>query len=131
MSHYRPYPAYRDSGVEWFGPVPEHWEVKPICRVASCNDDCLPEDVQPDQVLRYVDISSVNHTDGIAEVAEIRFADAPSRARRRAKTGDVVISTVRTYLKAVALSPSPMRIALTQPASRCCARDRPSLSPRF
>lgn len=102
MSHYRPYPTYKESGVEWIARVPEHWEVKPICRVASCNDDSLPENVQPDQVLRYVDISSVNHTDGITEVAEIRFADAPSRARRRAKAGDVVISTVRTYLKAVA-----------------------------
>jgi type I restriction enzyme S subunit len=102
MSHYKPYPAYKDSGVEWIGKVPEGWGVAPICRVASCNDDSLSENVQPDQMLRYVDISSVNHTDGIAEVAEIRFADAPSRARRRAKTGDVVISTVRTYLKAVA-----------------------------
>jgi len=26
MSHYKPYPAYRDSGVEWIGKVPEHWE---------------------------------------------------------------------------------------------------------
>ena len=25
MSHYKPYPAYRDSGVEWIGEVPEHW----------------------------------------------------------------------------------------------------------
>ncbi len=24
----RPYPAYRDSGVEWLGRVPEHWEVR-------------------------------------------------------------------------------------------------------
>ena len=24
----RPYPAYRDSGVEWLGQVPEHWEVR-------------------------------------------------------------------------------------------------------
>ena len=24
----RPYPAYRDSGVEWLGKVPEHWEVR-------------------------------------------------------------------------------------------------------
>ena len=24
----QPYPAYRDSGVEWLGKVPEHWEVK-------------------------------------------------------------------------------------------------------
>jgi len=30
------------------------------------------------------------------------FGDAPSRARRKAKVGDVVVSTVRTYLKAVA-----------------------------
>ena len=28
MSHYKPYPAYRDSGVEWIGQVPEHWDVK-------------------------------------------------------------------------------------------------------
>ena len=23
MSHYKPYPAYKDSGVEWIGQVPE------------------------------------------------------------------------------------------------------------
>ena len=27
MSHYKPYPAYRDSGVEWIGPVPGHWSL--------------------------------------------------------------------------------------------------------
>ena len=25
MSHYKPYPAYKDSGVEWIGKVPEGW----------------------------------------------------------------------------------------------------------
>jgi len=25
MSHYKPYPAYRDGGVEWLGDTPEHW----------------------------------------------------------------------------------------------------------
>ena len=24
----KPYPANRDSGVEWLGQVPEHWEVR-------------------------------------------------------------------------------------------------------
>lgn len=33
MSHCKPYPAYRDSGVEWLGMVPEHWQVKPLKRV--------------------------------------------------------------------------------------------------
>lgn len=26
MSRYKPYPQYKDSGVEWLGEVPEHWE---------------------------------------------------------------------------------------------------------
>ena len=30
----RPYPAYRDSGVEWLGEVPEGWEVLLLKRVA-------------------------------------------------------------------------------------------------
>lgn len=25
---YKPYPAYKDSGVEWLGAIPAHWEVK-------------------------------------------------------------------------------------------------------
>lgn len=27
MSHYKPYPAYKDSGVEWLGQVPQSWTV--------------------------------------------------------------------------------------------------------
>ena len=30
MSHYKPYPAYKDSGVEWLGAVPAHWEIVPL-----------------------------------------------------------------------------------------------------
>ena len=30
----QPYPAHKDSGVEWLGEVPEHWEVRKLTRVA-------------------------------------------------------------------------------------------------
>ena len=30
----KPYPDYKDSGVEWLGKVPEHWEVVPLRRIA-------------------------------------------------------------------------------------------------
>jgi len=30
VNRYKPYPKYKDSGIEWLGEVPEHWEVKPI-----------------------------------------------------------------------------------------------------
>ena len=37
MSHYKPCPTYKDSGVEWIGRVPEHWEVKRLRHVATLN----------------------------------------------------------------------------------------------
>lgn len=96
------YPKYRESGVDWIGEVPEHWDIKPICRVTSCNDDALSENTPADSVIRYVDISAVNYAEGITDAVTVRFSDAPSRARRQARVGDVVVSTVRTYLKAIA-----------------------------
>jgi type I restriction enzyme S subunit len=35
MSHYKPYPAYKDSGVEWLGKVPEYWSVKKIAAICK------------------------------------------------------------------------------------------------
>lgn len=102
MSHYRPYPAHKESGVEWIGKVPEHWGVKPFKTIVSCNDDSLPESIPSDMPIRYVDISAVSHDEGISGAEPMVFGEAPSRARRLAKLGDVVVSTVRTYLKAVA-----------------------------
>ncbi|MCC6077422.1 restriction endonuclease subunit S [Pseudomonas sp. GCM10022188] len=44
MSHYKPYPAYKDSGVEWLGRVPEHWEQVPLKRlVRSIEQGWSPE----------------------------------------------------------------------------------------
>lgn len=45
MSHYKPYPAYRDSGVEWIGDVPEHWEVKRLKHtITSCKNGVWGDD---------------------------------------------------------------------------------------
>ena len=35
MSHYKPYPAYKDSGVEWLGRVPEHWGIQKLKWLAN------------------------------------------------------------------------------------------------
>ena len=35
LRRFRPYPAYKDSGVEWVGEFPAHWEVKRLKTVAS------------------------------------------------------------------------------------------------
>lgn len=35
MSKYKPYPKYKDSGVEWLGQVPEGWKVLAIKKIVS------------------------------------------------------------------------------------------------
>ena len=104
---YKPYPGYKESGVEWLGEVPEHWEVKPIKRIASSNNDVLTEKTPDEYEIEYVDISSVNEVEGIVKTEEMIFKNAPSRARRLVRDGDIIISTVRTYLKAIAPIKSP------------------------
>jgi type I restriction enzyme S subunit len=34
----KPYPAYKDSGIEWIGQIPEHWEIKKLKFLISQND---------------------------------------------------------------------------------------------
>jgi len=39
----KPYLAYKDSGVEWLGEVPEHWKIVPLKRLAtSCQNGATP-----------------------------------------------------------------------------------------
>ena len=97
-----PYPKYRPSGVEWLGEVPEHWEVKRLKYSASINDEVLPDTTRPDFPMSYVDIGSVDSIRGIVSVEDMMFEDAPSRARRVVRNGDTIVSTVRTYLRAIA-----------------------------
>ncbi|MDQ7840815.1 MAG: restriction endonuclease subunit S [bacterium] len=99
---FKPYPAYKDSGVEWLGEIPAHWEVGRLKYLASLNEEALPENTDPDFDMVYVDISSVDSTRGILGKEPLIFAKAPSRARRMVRAGDVIVSTVRTYLRAIA-----------------------------
>ena len=93
----------KPSGIDWIGDIPESWKVKPLKYLAKCNQDVLLETTASDYSFRYVDIGSVTYERGITEYQELRFEDSPSRARRRVSVGDTIISTVRTYLKAIAI----------------------------
>lgn len=92
----------KDSGVKWIGMIPEHWEIRRLKNIVLCNSDTLSENFPKEEVIKYVEISDVNYTSGIINVQNISFGEAPSRARRITKKNDVIVSTVRTYLKAVA-----------------------------
>lgn len=105
----------KDSGIEWLGEVPEHWVLKPIKTIASCNDEVLEESTPKDYEIEYIEISGVDASQGIKSTDILLFGDAPSRARRRVQDGDVLVSTVRTYLRAIApvINPPANMIAST------------------
>ncbi|SFE50806.1 restriction endonuclease subunit S [Thermophagus xiamenensis] len=92
----------KDSGIEWLGKIPEHWETKKLKRVVTCNDETLSENIDDEQVINYIEIGNVSLEKGIEQYETLIFSEAPSRARRIVRKNDVIISTVRTYLKAIA-----------------------------
>ena len=91
----------KPSGIEWLGDVPVHWDVRRLKHWVGINETVLPETTNPDFEFRYLEIGAVGTGVLIDEPSIIRFADAPSRARRIVRSGDTIVSTVRTYLKAV------------------------------
>jgi len=98
---FQKYTAYKDSGVEWLGEIPEHWEVRRLKYVTKINTNTLPENTPKTFAFNYVDIGSVSFENGIERIEYFEFKNSPSRARRKAKKGNTIISTVRTYLKAI------------------------------
>lgn len=70
--------------------------------IAILNREVLPESTEAGHTFRYVDIGSVDRIGRITGVEVLRFEDAPSRARRLVQPGDSILSTVRTYLRAIA-----------------------------
>jgi type I restriction enzyme S subunit len=62
--------------------------------------------IDPDTPFLYVDISSIDRSlKVITSAPEILGSDAPSRARKEIREGDVLVSTVRPNLNAVAMVP--------------------------
>jgi len=38
IDRFKPYPEYKDSGVEWFGRIPKHWNIRPFKALLQRND---------------------------------------------------------------------------------------------
>jgi type I restriction enzyme S subunit len=97
----------KDSGVEWVGEIPALWEIKRLKNIVQLNPEVLPETTDPDYLIQYIDITNVDEVSGVNPPDEMPFDTAPSRARRIVRSGDTILSTVRTYLKAVAYFENP------------------------
>lgn len=121
----------KDSGIEWIGEIPEGWEVIPIKYLARYNYDTLTESCSPDFEFNYIDIGSVTYGKGITTFQKFKFKDSPSRARRVVTPGDILISTVRTYLRAIACVNKSSIPQIASTGFLVLQADSSKLPPRF
>ena len=63
---YKPYPAYKDSGVEWLGEIPAHWEVKRLKYAAALNPKASEvRKLKPDTEVSFVPMEAVGEYGGL------------------------------------------------------------------
>ena len=93
----------KDTDIDWIGEIPVHWETRRIKDEVEVNKLTLTESTSPMYKFRYIDISNVSSEGVISFIEEVYFYEAPSRARRIVQKGDIIVSTVRTYLKSIGM----------------------------
>ncbi|MEB0140352.1 MULTISPECIES: restriction endonuclease subunit S [unclassified Undibacterium] len=96
MSQYKPYASYKNSGIEWIGNVPEHWDVTRIKRASSLRTE------------RCTDASDGSNYIGLEDVesgtGKYRPTEGSSRQNEDStvgvfRSGDVLYGKLRPYLK--------------------------------
>ena len=91
----KPYPAMKDSGVEWLGAVPEHWEVRRLRNTSEMRvsnvDKHAKDDEQPVRLCNYVDVyKNERIRSGMAFMRATATTDEIERFRLQ--SGDVLIT---------------------------------------
>lgn len=101
---FRPYPKYKDSGVEWLGKIPAHWESKPLKYAAPLILDRIDE---IGLEIPYIGLENIESSTGkmisvkehsLSEEQEAEGLDV------RFRSGDVLFGKLRPYLAKVLLS---------------------------
>jgi len=87
---------------------PMGWPTFKISELTVKIEKRNPKD-KPDEHFKYVDIAGIDGVKGkITKYKQLIGSEAPSRARQIIKNNDVIISTVRPYLRATALVPEQL-----------------------
>ena len=91
LGTYPPSEASAAGGSMRSAALPNGWKLRRLKTIVSCNDEALSDNTPGDQRINYVEISDVNESNGIFATEAYLFKDAPSRARRITRKGDVII----------------------------------------
>ncbi len=124
LRRFKPYAATKNSGVEWLGRIPAHWETLALQRVVDPKRpitygivQCGPD--YPDGV-PYIRPVDMKHEGGVKIEGLQRTAPdiAAAYARSTVRPGDVVVSIGPSFGKAMIVPPELDGANLTQGTAR-------------
>ena len=96
------------NAVEFEEELPEKWVNTKLGNLLESVKKINPKDM-PDKLFYYCDINSIDNLQfKITAPKQFLGKHAPSRAKQVIKHGDILFSTVRTYLKNIAIVPSDL-----------------------
>jgi type I restriction enzyme S subunit len=101
MARYKPYEKYKDSGVEWIGQIPEHWEVVKMKNLVDIRDGTHDTPEYVDEGENTVPlVTSKNIIEGnicFAMAKHISYEDYIIINRRsNVKCGDIIMPMIGT-----------------------------------
>ena len=96
---YRPYPAYKDSGVEWMGKIPEHWQVKRLRFSVSMNPvasevRCLATDTE----VTFIPMEAIGEMGGL-DLSQSKLLVEIGPGYTYFRDGDVVVAKFTPYFE--------------------------------
>ena len=92
---FKPYPAYKNSGVEWLGEIPAHWEVRRLKTIASVQlSNVDKKSLEGQETVRLCNYVDVYYNERITADLDFMAATAtPEQVRRFSlRAGDVLIT---------------------------------------
>ncbi len=101
---FRPYPEYRDSGIEWLGGIPAHWEVRKWRYCCHVTEGQIAPD---DEEFREKVLIAPNHIEsGTGRLLHLETAHEQGAISGKylVAPGDIIYSKIRPALNKVCIS---------------------------
>jgi len=84
----------KDSGVEWIGEIPRHWDAKRIKHVAKVNPSTNRPEILPDESIGFVPMTNVNEKIGVIRKVDVRKYSEVSSGYTLFQNGDVIFAKI-------------------------------------
>ena len=107
VKEWKRYPAYKDSGVEWLGEVPEEWEVKKCKQLSLIKRGASPRPIDDpsffddDGAYSWVRISDVTASNKYLETSEQRLSELGKSKSIALEPGELFVSICATVGKPI------------------------------